>query len=100
MDHISTFNHINIYTDHKGHFIVHNMRKHFHDGHTHIDNYDTAKYIAYLAAYKRVPKKHMSDYLIESVIRLSSDEEYILKMREFQENQNKNKRTKKSVQKK
>lgn len=89
MDQIATFNYIKIYTDHKGHFIVHNTRKQFKDGHTHIDNYDTAKYIAYLVSYKKVPKKHLSDYLIESIIRLSTDKNYIAKIRDFQNLQHK-----------
>lgn len=89
MDQIARFKYINIYTDHNGHFIVHNMRKQFHDGHTHINNYQAAKYVAYLASYKKLPKKHISNYLIESIIRLSTDEEYIKSMREFQRSQNK-----------
>lgn len=84
MNKILTIKHFNIYSDGKDHFIVHNMRKPFNEGHTHINNFNTAKYIIYLALYKRIPKnKHLSIYLIDSVIRLSIDNEYICKMEDF-----------------
>lgn len=79
---ISRVKHINIYSDSNGHFIVHNTRKEFSEGHSHINNYKTAKYIAYLAAYKKIPKKgHLSKYLIESLERLSTDKKYILRIK-------------------
>ena len=69
---------INIYSDRNGSYVVHNTRKEFSEGHTHINNYNTAKYIAYLALYKKMPKNnHLSIYLIESLIRISSDKKYI-----------------------
>ena len=78
--------HFNIYSDKQGTYIVHNTRKEFSNGHTHINNYNTAKYIAYLALYKKMPKKgHLSSYLIQSLIRISDDNTYINKMRMLQE---------------
>ena len=61
---ICKIKHIKIYSNTKNSFIVHNTRKKFEEGHTHINNYNTAKYIAYLAVYKRTPKNnHLSSYL-------------------------------------
>lgn len=69
---------INIYSDSSGNYVVHNTRKDFSNGHTHINNFNTAKYIAYLVIYKKLPKRnHLSIYLIDSVIRLSDDRKYI-----------------------
>ena len=45
MDKICTMKYFNIYSDNKDHFIIHNMRKKFAEGHTHIDNYKAAKYV-------------------------------------------------------
>lgn len=89
---ISTMKYYNIYSDGNNHFIVHNMRKNFSDGHTHIDNFKTAKYITYLALYKKLPKNHhLSVYLIQSLIRISTDKEYIDELNEFM-NEMKNKK--------
>ncbi len=59
-------------------FIVHNTSKVFKVGHTHINNYNTAKYIINLACNKSIPKKRLSNYLLESLIRISTDEKYKL----------------------
>lgn len=84
MNKILSVKNFNIYSDGKDHFIVHNMRKPFNQGHTHINNFNTAKYIIYLAMYKKKPKgNHLSIYLIDSIIRLSVDEDYICTMQEF-----------------
>lgn len=87
--------HFNIYSNMNNDYIVHNTNKEFSVGHTHIKNYDTAKYIVYMALYKRMPKNnHLSEYLIDSVIRISDDEEYITKMKSFKRRTIKNKRKK------
>lgn len=65
-------------------FIVHNARKPFKYGHTHIAKFATAKYITKLA-YSRIVPKHLSRYLIISVIRISDDKEYRDKMRKLLE---------------
>lgn len=81
---ISKMGYMNIYSDSNGSFIVHNTRKEFSIGHTHINNYKTAKYIAYLALYEKLPKNnHLSDYMNESVIRLSTNKEYISKIKKL-----------------
>lgn len=86
---VTKMKHFNIYSNMKNDYIVHNTHKDFADGHTHINNYDTAKYIAYLALYKRMPKNnHLSLYLIDSVIRLSDDQCYIDKMRSLKRHVN------------
>lgn len=78
---VKKMKYINIYSDKNGAYVVHNTRKEFSEGHTHINNFNTAKYIAYLVIYKKLPKKnHLSLYLIESVIRISSDKKYINQM--------------------
>lgn len=85
---VSKMKYINIYSNMNEGYIVHNTRKKFHEGHTHINNFNTAKYIAYLVLYKRIPKnKHLSLYLIESIIRVSDDNNYINKIKEIQENE-------------
>lgn len=69
---------VNIYSNSDGGYIVHNTHKEFAKGHTHINNYKTARFVAYLVIYKKIPKKnHLSNYLIESVVRLSTDKKYI-----------------------
>lgn len=69
-----------IYSNKNGAFIVYNTNKPFEKGHTHINNYHTAKYIANLAVHQSLPKKNISKYLIQSLIRISSDKNYIKKL--------------------
>ena len=84
MNKILSIKYMNIYSDGHNHFIVHNTLKKFSQGHTHIDNFNTAKYIAYLSLYKKIPKKkHLSIYLIDSIIRLSTDSNYIDEMKKL-----------------
>jgi len=84
MNKILSMKNINIYSDGHNHFVVHNTLKKFNDGHTHIDNFNTAKYIAYLSLYKKIPKRrHLSAYLIDSIIRLSIDSNYIDEMKKL-----------------
>lgn len=64
-------------------FIVHNMNKTFENGHTHINNYNTAKYILNMAIHKSIPDKSIGKYLIDSLIRLSTDKVYIRKLKEL-----------------
>ena len=72
----------NIYKIGKGNFIVHNTSKKFEKGHTHINNYNAAKTVIYLSMNSIVPK-HLSKYLIESIIRISTDTQYIDKLKEL-----------------
>lgn len=79
---VSKIKHFNIYSNKKGGYIIHNTRKPFEIGHTHLNNYNTAKYITHLALYKKIPKNnHLSIYLIDSLIRISDDVKYINKMK-------------------
>ena len=66
----------NLYSNQEG-YIIHNTHKDFQKGHTHINNYNTAKFLINLALYKTVPDKNMSKYLYQSLIRISSDQSYI-----------------------
>ena len=70
----------NLYSNQEG-YIIHNTHKEFQKGHTHINNYNTAKFLINLALYKTVPDKNMSKYLYQSLIRISSDQAYINKIR-------------------
>lgn len=71
----------NIYSDHNGSYIIHNTKKEFSSGHTHLNNYHTAKFIIDLAIHKTLPVKNISDYLIDSLIRISTDYRYIEKLK-------------------
>lgn len=63
-----------IYEAH-GEYIVHNLNKPFEDGHTHINRFDTAKFLLNLALHHSVPR-HVCDYFITSLLRLSDNDKY------------------------
>lgn len=63
----------------KSEYIVINKNKPFENGHTHLKNYHTAVWLINLASHNTVPK-HISDYLLESLIRISKDRHYIDKL--------------------
>lgn len=67
-------------------YIIHNTEKSFKKGHTHIKNVNTAKYIVSLAAKKILPK-HLSDYLLVSLLRLSNDDIYTAKIEKMRKKQ-------------
>lgn len=56
-------------------YIVHNTKKHFEEGHTHIHNYNKAKSIIDLAVRKKLPNTPRK-WEIESLIRIVKDKEY------------------------
>lgn len=56
------------------------MKKEFSQGHTHINNFNTAKFIMDLALHKTLPKRRISNYLLDSLIRISIDNDYINKI--------------------
>lgn len=56
-------------------YVVYNKNLPFDEGHTHINNFETAKYIIYLCNTKKIPK-HLSLYLYESIIRITDDKVY------------------------
>lgn len=65
-------------------FIVHNTKKDFEDGHTHLKSFNQAKYLIDMVRWKRVPH-HLSEYLLRSLIRISDDEKYQLEVLELLE---------------
>lgn len=73
---IYKFKYYNIYSNHNNGFIVHNTMKDFQNGHTHLNNYNTAKYLIRLSYYHRIPD-HLSEYIIDSLIRISNNKDYI-----------------------
>ena len=66
-------------------YIVYNTSKMFENGHTHISNINTAKYILNLSLYQKVPKR-LSEYLLNSPIRISKHPIYINKIEEMRNN--------------
>lgn len=61
---------------HKDSFILFNKRKGFENGHTHIRNYGTAKWVMELYQQRKIPLQLKSTYLLQSLIRISDDEDY------------------------
>lgn len=59
-----------IYTNHHNGFIIHNTRKPFKNGHTHVNNYKTAKFILDIVDHQTIPNKKVSYYIIQSCIRI------------------------------
>jgi hypothetical protein len=83
----------NLYSDMNNGYIIHNTHKPFDNGHTHLNNYDTARYLIKLAYHHIVPK-HLSVYLIDSLIRISNDEDYIRKLNILKQKELKGQKTK------
>lgn len=96
---IDKMRYFNIYSNIDGGYIVHNLRKPFDSGHTHINSYKTSKYVAYMALYKKVPKRKISAYLIQSIIRISTDKDYIRTLEEILTKTNHTKSTRKQYDK-
>ncbi len=66
-------------------YIVINKDKEFKQGHTHITNFNTAKYLIDMVLYSRMPY-HLPIYLLISLQRLSTDEHYRDKIGELIKN--------------
>lgn len=60
-------------------YIIHNTKGEFSKNHTHINDFKTAKFLIDLAIHKSVPR-HLSFYLMNSLIRISLDKKYIDKL--------------------
>lgn len=73
-------------------YIVINKDKEFKQGHTHITNFNTAKYLIDMVLYSRIPY-HLPIYLLISLQRLSTDERYKAKIEDLITNK-KNKESK------
>ena len=72
----------NVYSEYNGEYIIHNTKKDFQDGHTHIREFGTARYLVDLALHKSVPNRHLN-YFIESLIRISTDSDYINELKQI-----------------
>lgn len=57
-------------------YIVVNKSKKFESGHTHINNYNTARWLIRLSEGLIVPK-NISIYLVESLIRINNNPDYL-----------------------
>lgn len=66
----------------KSGFIVINTTKDFNNGHTHIRNFQTAKYLIDLSIHKSIPH-HLDNYLLNSLLRLTNDSSYQIKIDEL-----------------
>lgn len=65
-------------------YIVHNTKKHFEEGHTHIHNYNKAKSIIDLAVRKKMPNTPRK-WEIECLLRIVKDEKYKEELRSLLE---------------
>lgn len=61
-------------------YIIVNTKKPFEQGHSHVNDYKLAKHIIDLAINHRVPNKDKT-FIIDSLIRLTSDRDYIKKLK-------------------
>lgn len=66
----------------KSEYLIINTKKPFEHGHSHINDYHLAKHIVDLAIGYRIPNKNKK-FIIESLIRLSSDKSYINRLRKL-----------------
>lgn len=64
-------------------YILYNKKKDFKEGHTHITNYGTARWIMRLYQKRLLPDKLRSEYLLISFLRISDDNEYSNKIKEI-----------------
>ena len=64
----------------KSEYIIVNTNKPFQNGHTHINDFHLAKHIIDLACSYRVPNKKKK-FVIESLIRISSESGYINRLK-------------------
>lgn len=81
MNQIYSKKHFNIYRVSTG-YIVHNTIKDFADGHTHLNGFESAKYIIDLALHKSIPH-HLDRYRLVSLTRITEDAEYAEKINEL-----------------
>lgn len=71
--------------DAKTNYIVHNTKLEFKNHHTHVKNFHTCKYLIDMSIHESIPEKHLSDYLLVSLIRLSNNPDYIKKLNQILE---------------
>lgn len=63
-------------------YVVINRNKDFKNGHSHIKNFNTAKYIIDMVIHKRIPN-HLPIYLLISLLRISDDDDYKTKIQDL-----------------
>lgn len=66
-------------------FILHNTAKRFPEGHSHLKSFKTAKYLIKLCRHKSLPR-HLSNYLLISLYRISDDEQYRARLKALADN--------------
>lgn len=69
-------------------YIVYNTAKEFSQGHTHIKNINTAKYLVNLSLQQKVPKQ-LNDYLMDSLIRISKNPNYVFRLEKMRKSRKK-----------
>lgn len=77
MNQLYSDNTFKIYHSRNG-YIIHNYRKE-HFSHTHLKNYKTCIYLIRLIHARRIPR-NISAYLLESLRRISPDDDYTEKI--------------------
>lgn len=70
---------IEVFSASKKGFIIFNKNKPFEEGHTHLNNYNAAKYIINLAVAKKIPLD-LDQYRMESLYRILPDSDYRYKV--------------------
>lgn len=60
-------------------YIIHNTKKPFDKGHSHVSNFKTAQWLIDLAIHKTVPYRKL-DYFLDTLIRISNDKQYIQRL--------------------
>lgn len=65
-------------------FIVINIDKQFKSGHTHVKDFNKARLMIDLAIKKKMPKNY---HLVDSLIRITDDKDYIEKLKQFKEDE-------------
>jgi hypothetical protein len=65
-----------------GSYIVCNTRKVFENGHTHVKRIDIGKLLISLVIEKKLPK---NPHLVDNLIRIADDKNYIEQLKEFKE---------------
>lgn len=63
-------------------YVLYNKEKPFKIGHTHINNYNTTRWIMKIYQQRKLPDKIKSLYLLKSLLRISNDEKYSVKVQQ------------------
>lgn len=63
-------------------YIIHNTKKKFEEGHTHVYNYNKAKSLIDLAVRRKLPNTPKK-WEIECLLRILTDDDYISELKEI-----------------